>query len=101
MPIYAIDDLVPVVHPSAFVHPSAELIGDVWVGEGVYVGPCASLRGDFGRLVLEAGSNLQDHCTMHGFPGADTVVEAGGHLGQRPRRRGRVRGRAVLRACRL
>ncbi|WP_309624042.1 phenylacetic acid degradation protein PaaY [Methylibium sp.] len=91
MPIYAIDDLVPVVHPSAFVHPSAELIGDVWVGEGVYVGPCASLRGDFGRLVLEAGSNLQDHCTMHGFPGADTVVEAGGHIGHG----------AVLHGCRI
>jgi phenylacetic acid degradation protein len=47
----------------------------------VYVGPCASLRGDFGRLVLEAGSNVQDNCTLHGFPGADTVVEADGHIG--------------------
>ena len=91
MPIYSIDGLVPVVHPSAFVHPSAELIGDVWVGEGVYVGPCASLRGDFGRLVLEAGSNLQDHCTVHGFPGADTVVEADGHIGHG----------AVLHGCRI
>lgn len=77
MPIYSIDGLVPVVHPSAFVHPSAELIGDVWVGEGVYVGPCASLRGDFGRLVLEAGSKLQEHCTVHGFPGADTSDDRG------------------------
>lgn len=91
MPCYAIDGLVPVVHPSAFVHPSAELIGDVWVGEGVYVGPCASLRGDFGRLVLEAGSNIQDHCTMHGFPGADTVVGEDGHIGHG----------AVLHGCRI
>lgn len=91
MPCYAIDHLVPVVHPSAFVHPSAELIGDVWVGEGVYVGPCASLRGDFGRLVLEAGSNIQDHCTMHGFPGDDTVVEEEGHIGHG----------AVLHGCRI
>lgn len=91
MPCYAIDGLVPVVHPSAFVHPSAELIGDVWVGEGVYVGPCASLRGDFGRLVLEAGSNIQDHCTMHGFPGADTVVGVDGHIGHG----------AVLHGCRI
>jgi phenylacetic acid degradation protein len=81
MPFYAIDGLVPVVDPSAHVHPSAVLIGDVWIGAGVYVGPCASLRGDFGRLVLEAGSNMQDNCTMHGFPGADTVVEADGHIG--------------------
>jgi phenylacetic acid degradation protein len=81
MPCYSIDGLVPVVDPTAYVHPSAVLIGDVWVGPGVYVGPCASLRGDFGRLVLEAGSNFQDHCTMHGFPGADTTVEADGHIG--------------------
>jgi phenylacetic acid degradation protein len=81
MPCYAIDGLVPVVDPSAYVHPSAVLIGDVWIGPGVYVGPCASLRGDFGRLVLEAGSNIQDNCTMHGFPAADTVVEVDGHIG--------------------
>jgi phenylacetic acid degradation protein len=81
MPCYEIDGLVPVVDPTAHVHPAAVLIGDVWVGPGVYVGPCASLRGDFGRLVLEAGSNVQDNCTLHGFPGADTVVEADGHIG--------------------
>jgi phenylacetic acid degradation protein len=81
MPCYAIDGLVPVVDPSAFVHPSAVLIGDVIVGPGVYVGPCASLRGDFGRIVLERGSNVQDNCTMHGFPGSDTVVEENGHIG--------------------
>jgi phenylacetic acid degradation protein len=81
MPCYSIDGLIPVVDPSAYVHPSAVLIGDVWIGAGVYVGPCASLRGDFGRLVLDAGSNVQDNCTMHGFPGADTVVEADGHIG--------------------
>jgi phenylacetic acid degradation protein len=81
MPCYSIDGLVPVVDPSAFVDDNAVLIGDVWVGPGVYVGPCASLRGDFGRLVLEAGSNVQDNCTLHGFPGADTVVEADGHIG--------------------
>lgn len=81
MPCYSIDGLVPVVDPSAFVDANAVLIGDVWVGPGVYVGPCASLRGDFGRLVLEAGSNVQDNCTLHGFPGADTVVETDGHIG--------------------
>jgi phenylacetic acid degradation protein len=81
MSCYSIDGLVPVVDPSAYVHPAAVLIGDVWVGPGVYVGPCASLRGDFGRLVLEAGCNIQDNCTMHGFPGADTTVEVDGHVG--------------------
>lgn len=81
MPCYSIDGLVPVVDPHAFVHPDAVLIGDVWIGPGVYVGPGASLRGDFGRLVLEAGANIQDNCTMHGFPGADTTIEVDGHVG--------------------
>ena len=74
--VYAIDGIVPVVHPSAFVHPSAVLIGDVHVGARAYIGPCASLRGDFGRIVVEEGANIQDHCMLHGFPGKDTVAGA-------------------------
>ena len=89
--VYAIDGIVPVFDPSAYVHPSAVLIGDVIVGPDCYVGPCASLRGDFGRLILERGSNLQDTCVMHGFPGTDTVVEEDGHVGHG----------AVLHGCRV
>jgi phenylacetic acid degradation protein len=81
MPCYAIDGVVPVVDPSAFVHPSAVLIGDVIVGAHCYVGPCASLRGDFGRVVLGAGSNVQDGCVIHGYPKQDTLVEENGHIG--------------------
>ena len=89
MPCYSIDGLTPVIDPSAFVHPTAVLIGDVIVGPGCYVGPCASLRADFGRIVLRAGSNVQDTCVVHGFPFADTVVEEDGHIGHG----------AVLHAC--
>lgn len=89
--VYSIDGVVPVVHPGAFVHPSAVLIGDVIVGEGVYVGPCASLRGDFGRLVIEAGSNIQDGCILHGYPDHDTVIEQDGHIGHG----------AVIHGCRI
>ena len=79
--VYSIDGLTPVVHPDAYVHPSAVLIGDVHVGAGVYIGPSASLRGDFGRLVIEAGANIQDCCIVHGFPESDTVIEQDGHIG--------------------
>ena len=81
MPCYSLDGLSPVVHPSAFVHPSAELIGDVWVGAHCYIGPLASLRGDFGRIVVRDGANVQDSCVMHAFPGQDCVVEVDGHIG--------------------
>jgi phenylacetic acid degradation protein len=89
--VFAIDGIVPVVDPSSYVHPSAVLIGDVIVGPGCYVGPCASLRGDFGRLILEPGVNVQDSCVMHGFPGSDTIIEENGHIGHG----------AVLHGCRI
>ena len=79
--VYAIDGVVPYVHPEAYVHPTASLIADVIVEAGCYVGPGASLRGDFGRLVMRRGSNLQDCCVVHGFPGTDTVIEEDGHVG--------------------
>ena len=81
MPCYEIDGVRPVVDPTAFVHPTAVLVGDVIVGPGCYVAPLASLRGDFGRIILERGSNLQDCCVMHGFPNSDTVIEEDGHVG--------------------
>lgn len=91
MQVYSIDGVTPVVDPTAFVHPTAVLIGDVIVGPRCYVGPGASLRGDFGRLVLEEGANVQDTCVLHGFPGTDTVVEKDGHVGHG----------AVLHGCRV
>lgn len=81
MACHSFEGLVPVVDPTAYVHPAAVLIGDVIVGAGCYVGPCASLRGDFGRIVLEAGANVQDGCILHSFPGAQVLVEADGHIG--------------------
>lgn len=81
MPIYEIDGLIPVIHPSAYVHPTAVIIGDVIIGPDCYVGPTACLRGDFGRLILEQGANVQDSCVMHGFVGEDTVIEVDGHIG--------------------
>ncbi|NML16648.1 phenylacetic acid degradation protein PaaY [Azohydromonas caseinilytica] len=81
MPCYSLEGVIPVVHPSAYVHPTAVLIGDVIVGPDCYVGPAACLRGDFGRIVLKAGANVQDTCVIHGFPDQDTVVEENGHIG--------------------
>ena len=91
MQTYEFEGIVPVVDPTAYIHPTAVLIGDVIVGPNCYLGANAVLRGDFGRLILEAGSNLQDTCVMHGFPDCDTVVEVDGHIGHG----------AVLHGCRV
>jgi phenylacetic acid degradation protein len=89
--IFAFEGLVPVVDPAAFVHPTATLIGDVIIGPRCFVGPGAVLRGDFGRLVMHAGSNVQDTCVLHTFPGCDVVIEEDGHVGHG----------AVLHGCRV
>jgi phenylacetic acid degradation protein len=89
--IYSIDGIVPVVDPAAFVHPTAVLIGDVIIGPGCYIGPGASLRGDMGRIVIEAGSNLQDNCVVHTYPNMEATVETGGHIGHG----------AILHGCRI
>jgi phenylacetic acid degradation protein len=81
MPIYEFEGIRPVVDPTAFVHPTAVLIGDVIIGPGCLVGPCASLRGDIGRLMMKAGANVQDNCTVHCFPGKDVIIEEDGHVG--------------------
>lgn len=81
MTFYSIDGVSPVVHPSTFVHESASIIGDVMIGANCYIGPFASIRADFGRIIIGAGSNVQDGVVIHAFPGADTVLEPNSHIG--------------------
>ncbi len=81
MPVYSLEGITPVVHPEAHVHETAVLIGDVIIAAGCYIGPNASLRGDFGRIIVETGANVQDTCVMHTFPGKDCLVERDGHIG--------------------
>jgi len=89
--IYKFNGLVPVVPEDSFVHPQAVLIGDVVLGHGCYIGPCASLRGDFGRIEIGDGANVQDSCVIHSFPGRAAIVEQDGHIGHG----------AILHGCRI
>lgn len=81
MPCYAFEGICPVVHPTSFLHPTASLIGDVIVGPGCYIGAGASLRGDFGRIVVEGDSSIQDNCTLHTGSGSDCVIGRGATIG--------------------
>lgn len=77
MPCYAYQGIVPVVDPAAFVHPLASLIGDVIVGPDCYIGPGASLRGDFGRIIVEADCSIQDAAVVHVSSESDTRLRRG------------------------
>jgi phenylacetic acid degradation protein len=78
---YQFRDFIPVVDPSAFVHPQAAVTGNVVIGKDCYIGPGAALRGDWGGIVLEDGCNVQENCTIHMFPGVTVYLRAGAHIG--------------------
>jgi carbonic anhydrase/acetyltransferase-like protein (isoleucine patch superfamily) len=74
MPIYALGDAAPVIHPSAFVHPDAVVIGSVWIGAESTVWPGAVLRGDDGRIEIGARTSIQDNTVIHTTPQTPTIV---------------------------
>ena len=78
--IYEIDGVKPVIHPSSFIHPTAVVIGSVQIGKNCYVGPNASIRGDYGTIIFENGVNFQDMCVAHGFPNGITLLKENSHI---------------------
>ena len=79
--IYEFNGYKPVIHQSSFVHKEATIIGNVIIGKNVYVGPGASLRGDWGQITIGNGCNVQDNCIIHIFPGKDVVLQENSHIG--------------------
>lgn len=79
--IFEFDGYRPVIHKTAFIHPNATVTGNVIIGEDVYVGPGAAVRGDWGQIIIDDGCNIQENCTIHLFPGAVVKLEEGTHMG--------------------
>ena len=81
MAFYQFNGIKPVVHPSSFVHPQAAVTGDVVIGKDVYIGPGCALRGDWGKIIIEDGCNVQENCTVHMFPGVTVLLKESAHIG--------------------
>lgn len=81
MAIYEFNGFKPVIHESAFVHPLAAVTGNVIIGKDVYIGPSAVIRGDWGKIIIEDGCNVQENCIIHMFPGTTTILKKGAHIG--------------------
>ena len=77
MPLFDLDGKAPDVHPSAFVAPTATLVGEVVLEEGASVWYGAVLRADYSPVVVRAGANVQDGSVLHGPPGMPTEVVRG------------------------
>ena len=73
--------MVPVIHPSSYVHPLASVIGHVTIGPDCFIGAGAVLRGDWGKIILEEGCNVQENCVLHLFPQGSVYLAAGAHIG--------------------
>lgn len=79
--IYEFNGYEPVIHESAFIHPQANVTGNVIIGKDVYVGPGAAIRGDWGEIIIKDGCNIQENCTLHMFPGTTMTLHEGAHIG--------------------
>lgn len=79
--IFEFDGFKPVIDESSFIHPQANVTGNVIIGKNVYVGPGAAIRGDWGKIIIEDGCNVQENCVIHMFPGTTVTIKKNAHLG--------------------
>jgi carbonic anhydrase/acetyltransferase-like protein (isoleucine patch superfamily) len=76
MPVFALGDRVPRIHPSAFIAPTASIVGDVTIHEGASVWYGAVIRGDTSYAVVGAGANVQDGAVVHGRANLPALIGA-------------------------
>lgn len=74
MAIWQFEDKVPKVGSTSFVSPSADVIGDVVIGEKCYIGPGAVIRGDYGRIRIGDGCSIQENVVIHARPDEETII---------------------------
>jgi phenylacetic acid degradation protein len=64
----------PVIGEGSYVHPSADVFGNVEIGSGCWIGPGARIRGDYGRIVIGDNSSVEDNCVIHARPDEQTTI---------------------------
>lgn len=74
MTLYSFDKRTPTVGSTSYVSPNATVIGSVTIGEGVWIGPGAVLRGDYGEIIVGDYSAVEENCVLHARPGEKTAV---------------------------
>lgn len=79
--IYKFRKYSPVIHESSFIHPLASVTGNVTIGKNVFIGSGSAIRGDFGKIIIEEGCNVQENCIIHMFPGVTVRLQKGAHIG--------------------
>ena len=94
--IYEFKGYKPVIHESSFIHPQSAVTGNVIIGKNCYIGPGATLRGDWGKIIIEDGRNVQENCIIHMFPGVTVILKERSHIGHGAIIHGAVIGKNCL-----
>jgi phenylacetic acid degradation protein len=79
--IYSFKGFTPIIHRSSYIHPLSAVTGNVVIGKQCYIGPGAAIRGDWGKIIIEDGCNVQENCTIHMFPGVTVLLKENAHIG--------------------
>jgi len=74
--IISLNGKTPQIHQEAFIAPNATIIGDVEVEAGASIWFGAQVRGDDGRIIIGARTNIQDNVVIHSSPGGKTIIES-------------------------
>ncbi len=68
MAVYQLEDNIPKIGKDSYIHETASVIGEVEIGEATWVGPGASIRGDYGQVFVGNESCIEDNCVVHAKP---------------------------------
>ncbi|MBN1178687.1 MAG: gamma carbonic anhydrase family protein [Anaerolineae bacterium] len=74
MTIASFEGKLPQIGEGTYVHPSADVFGDVTVGKGCWIGPGARIRGDYGTIVIGDYCSVEDNCVIHARPGEQATI---------------------------
>ncbi len=74
MTIGTFEGKTPQIGPGTYVHPSADVFGDVTIGERCWIGPGARIRGDYGTIIIGKCCSVEDNCVIHVRPGEQTTI---------------------------
>jgi phenylacetic acid degradation protein len=72
--INSFEGKTPAIGEGTYVHPRADVFGNVQIGSGCWIGPGARIRGDYGRITIGANTSVEDNCVIHARPGEQTTI---------------------------
>jgi len=74
MAVYQFEDRIPKIGASSYISKAANVIGDVTIGEGCFIGPGAQIKGDYGTVKIGDNTSIQENCVVHARPDEICVI---------------------------